>query len=339
MRIALVMSMATLMTTAQAAMADVTDQMNIQTGRAVLVVPGIAPQQVAEQVKDALTQFAIPASLNFRPFPSPLPSRPSASKEKSVVISGTPATDYDCNDAYAEITKTPPPVQNALYYNRELLRSCLFAFNGGVRIEIFFHTIKKTESITGSIFNSITKAIRGSDGERITNQLNDNINEIKKNIPSVLIERVEVPGMPVLEPDKEAVARLIPSSSKIEGQVQANDNKPNSTKKPPSANPKQTNSSEIDLSFVGARKELTAMGFKFYDQDQFVEAARRNDYLTVRLFLAAAAISPGGADSKGQTALSFAKERTEMKTILNIFVAAEKSGSYPGNIAEMVLPE
>jgi hypothetical protein len=92
----------------------------------------------------------------------------------------------------------------------------------------------------------------------------------------------------------------------------------------------------IDLTLVGARKELTAMGFKFHDQDQFVDAARRNDFLTVRLFLAAAGIRPGSADSKGDTALSFAKDKTEMKFWLNLFVEAEKQGDYPGNISEAV---
>jgi hypothetical protein len=79
------------------------------------------------------------------------------------------------------------------------------------------------------------------------------------------------------------------------------------------------------------------MGFKFYDQDQFVDAARRDDFLTVRLFLAAAAIRPSAPDSKGQTALSFAKDKTEMKFFLTLFAEAEKKGEYPGKIGEAAL--
>jgi hypothetical protein len=93
------------------------------------------------------------------------------------------------------------------------------------------------------------------------------------------------------------------------------------------------------MSLAGSRKELASMGFKFFDQDQFVDAARRNDFLTVRLFLAAGGIRPGAPDSKGQTALSFAKENTEMKMFLAIFVEAEKQGQYPGNIGEAVLAQ
>lgn len=337
MRLRYLVGLSVLAIATQVSAADVTDQLNIQTGHAVLIVSGVAPQQVAEQVKDALTQFAIPANLNFHPLPSPLPNRPGSPQEKSVLISGSPATDYDCNGAYAEITKTPPPVQNAFYYNRELLHSCLYAFNGGVKVAIIFHVIKKTESITGSIFNGITTAIRGSDGERITNQLQENINEIRKNLPSVLVERIEAPGMPVQEPDKEAVARLISPPLQANAPTQSNKKtEPVATTKTAAPTASQS-SNGLDLSFVGARKELTAMGFKFYDQDQFVDSARRNDYLTVRLFLAAGAIHPGGVDSKGQTALSFAKNNSEMKAILTIFADAEKAGNYPGDIANAVL--
>lgn len=82
---------------AQAQAGDIRDQMTIQAGKAELVVPGMAPQHVAEQVKDTLTQFAIPANLNFHPLPSPLPARPGSPSEKQLVTSGAPATDYVCN--------------------------------------------------------------------------------------------------------------------------------------------------------------------------------------------------------------------------------------------------
>lgn len=84
---------------AQAQAGDIRDQMNIQTGKAELVVPGMPPQQVAEQIKDALTQFASPANLNFLPLPSPIPARPGSPSEKQLVLNGAPATDYVCNGA------------------------------------------------------------------------------------------------------------------------------------------------------------------------------------------------------------------------------------------------
>ena len=314
---------------------DLRDQLNIQTGRAVLYVKGVTPQQAAEQVKDAVTQFAIPTSLNFHTVPAPLPARPGAPVEKQVIVNGAPATDYSCDGAYAEITKTPPPVENALYFNREALRSCLYAFEGGVKVEMIFHVMRKTDSLTGGLFNGITKAIRGTDGERIVGQLKENIAAIKKNLPGTLVARIEAPGLAAEEPDRDAVAALLPPATQADVAVQ-----------PALAVPKAAEAIHqkaapepaggVDLSFAGSRKELAAMGFKFFDQDQFVDAARRGDFLTVRLFLAAGGIHPGAPDSKGQTALSFAKDNMEMKFFLTAFVEAEKQGQYPGNIADVV---
>ena len=281
----------------QVSAADIRDQLNVQTGKAELVIPNMQPQDVANQVKDALSQFAIPANLNFRTLPSEIPVRPDEPIAKQVYIQGAPAIEYQCRTAYAEITKRPPPVKNAFYYNAEFLQACLYPFQKGVKAYLIFTVARKTESLTGGLFNGITKAIRGEDGDRITGQLNENIAAIKKNIPYLLVERLEAPSMPVQEPDKEAVAALIPSKAEalplpqpgtqaaqaVATQVAAPVEKPAS----------------VDLSFVGARKELTAMGFKFYDQDQFVDAARRNDLLTLRLFLAAGGIRPGAPDSKG----------------------------------------
>ncbi|MFM0335946.1 hypothetical protein [Paraburkholderia fungorum] len=321
----------------QAQAKDIRDELNIQTGKAQLVITDVTPQQAAEQVKDAISQFAIPTSLNYHPIPSPLPVRPGSPVEKQVVVQGTPATDYSCEGSYAEITKTPPPVQNAFYFNRETLRVCLYAFQGGVKVEMIFDVIRKTESLTGGLFNGITKAIRGSDGERIAGQLKENIGEIKKKLPTTLVARIDAPGLPVDEPDKEAVAKLIPPLTEAELAAQAQRSAaPVAAAPQPQAAQAQMDGG-VDLSLLGARKELTAMGFKFYDQDQFVDAARRNDFLTVRLFLAAAAIHPGTPDSKGATALSFAKDNTEMKFFLTEFVEAEKQGQYPGKIGEAVL--
>ena len=324
----------------QAAAKDIRDQLNIQTGKAVLVIPGVTPQQAAEQIKDAVTQFAIPTNLNFHPLPAQLPVRPGSPTEQQVVISGAPATDFACDSAYAEITKTPPPVQNAFYFNREALRACLFAFQGGVKVEMIFHVMHKTESMTSGLFSGIAKGIRGTDGERITGQLKENIEKIRKNLPSTLVARIDAPGMALVEPDKLAVEQLLPplSAAELAAQVPPPAPAPAAAPQPrPAARAAAPEpAGGVDLSFVGARKELAAMGFKFFDQDQFVDAARRDDFLTVRLFLAAGAIRPSAPDSKGDTALRFSKDKSEMKMFLTMFIQAEKDGSYPVNVGEAV---
>lgn len=320
----------------QVSAADIRDQLNVQTGKAELVIPNMQPQDVANQIKDALSQFAIPANLNFRTLPSEIPARPDEPTAKQVYIQGAPAIEYQCRTAYAEITKRPPPVKNAFYYNAEFLQACLYPFQKGVKAYLIFTVARKTESLTSGLFNGITKAIRGDDGDRITGQLNENIAAIKKNIPSLLVERLEAPGVPVQEPDKDAVVALIPPKTEAslpspQPGVQAVQAVPTQVTAP------IEKPASVDLSFVGARKELTAMGFKFYDQDQFVDSARRNDLLTLRLFLAAGGIRPGAPDSRGETALSLVQKNLEMKILLSAFVEAEKAGKYPGDISSAVI--
>lgn len=321
----------------QAYAADIRDQLNVQTGKAELVIPSMQPQEAATKIKDAISQWAIPANLNFRTLPAEIPARPDEPIAKQIYFQGAPAIEYQCKTAYAEITKNPPPVKNLFYYNQEFLQACVYPFQKGVKVYLIFTIARKTESLTSGVFNGITKAVRGSDGDRISGQLNENIESIKKKISSLLVEKLEAPGLPVQEPDKEAVAALIPLKAETPP-IAATP----STQQPSLAQASQSPApvekpENIDLSFVGARKELTAMGFKFYDQDQFVDSARRNDLLSLRLFLAAGAIHPGAPDSKGDTALALARNNFEMKLLLNAFVEAEKAGKYPGDISSAVL--
>ena len=226
--------------------ADVRDQINIQTGKAELVIPNMQPQDVANNIKEAISQFAIPANLNFRTQPSEIPVRPEEPISKQIYIQGAPAIEYQCKTAYAEINKRPPPVQNPFYFNAEFLQACLYSFQKGVKVYLIFTIAKKTESITSGLFNMITKTIRGDDADRISEQLKENIASIRKNIPSVLVERLEVPGKALDEPDKLAVAALIPQ--RIDSSSPVTQKAPVSSVDTPSP---------VDLSFVGSRKELS----------------------------------------------------------------------------------
>lgn len=338
--------------------ADIRDQLNVQTGKAELFVTGLAPQEVASKTKDALTQWSIPANLNFRALPSPTPAIPDTPTVKEVYIQGAPVAEYNCPTAYAQINKKPPPVKNAFYYNQEFLQACLYQYQGGTKIYLYFTVARKTESLTSGLFNGITKAIRGSDGERIAGQIKENIAEIRKNIPGLLVAKIEAPELQPEEPDRDAVASLFPA-----GNVQSLQQSPAapvdvptpaitapiatqaasiSTPAPaPSTNNSQASQlGNVDLTIAGARKELVAMGFQYFNQDQFVDSVRRNDYLAFRLFLAAAAISPSGSDSKGESALAAsqkivdAKDRMNIQIMLNAFIEGEKSGDYPAKMVK-----
>lgn len=280
---------------------DIRDQLNVQTGKAELVVIGMQPQDVANQIKDALSQFAIPANLSFRPLPSEIPTRPDEPIARQVYIQGAPAIEYQCRTAYAELTKRPPPVRNAFYFNAEYLQACLYPFQKGMKVHLVFTVVRKTESLTGGLFGGITKAIRGSDGERITEQLNENINAIKKNIPNLLVERLEAPGMPLLEPDKAAVAGLIPPKpSTPTPPVAAASGQAAIPIAPLAAAPQQAK--------IEARKNLNGMGMTYHSQEQFVAAIRRKDDMAVQLFLDGEGIDVSTKDKNGKTPFDIARE-------------------------------
>lgn len=284
--------------TSQVSLADMRDQISIQTGKAELVIPGLSPQEAANQIKDALTQFAIPAHLNYRTLPSVTPARPDEPVSKQVFILGAPAIEYHCKTAYAEITKRPPPVKNAFYFVIENLQACLYSFQKGVKVYLIFTVGKKSESLTSGLFDGISKAIRGSDGERITGQLNENISAIRKNIPNLLVEKLEAPGMPVQEPDKAAVASLIPA--KTETVAPPLSAMPAGSPPQPVVNAQQVK--------IEARKNLSAMGLVYHSQEQFVAAIRRKDDVAVQLFLDGEGIDPVAKEKNGKSPLEIAEE-------------------------------
>ena len=57
-----------------------------------------------------------------------------------------------------------------------------------------------------------------------------------------------------------------------------------------------------------ARKELAAMGLKYYDQDQFFDAAKRGDLLATQLFIAAQGVDVRARAWSGRSALDMARD-------------------------------
>ena len=279
----------------QANAKDIRDQWNIQISKAELVFPGTPPQDAANGVKEALSQFAIPANLSYRAMPSAPPARPGAPTLKQVAAA-VPSPEYVCEGAYAEISKRPPPVQNAFAFIVEGHQICLYSFAQGVKAYVIYYNIKKTESLTAGLFNGITRAIRGSDEDRAAGQLKENIDAIRAKLPLVLVERLEIPGRPAETPDLEAVAALIPTADAEAPAVSA---------AVPVA-PTAVASTSVQAK-VEARKSLNAMGLVYHSQQQFIEAIRRQDDVAVQLFIAGGGIRLDATDSGGQTPLQLAQ--------------------------------
>jgi len=53
---------------------------------------------------------------------------------------------------------------------------------------------------------------------------------------------------------------------------------------------------------------LTAMGLRYYDEAQYLDAVKRNDQLAVELFIAARGVNLGAHTWTGRSALDIARE-------------------------------
>jgi hypothetical protein len=58
-----------------------------------------------------------------------------------------------------------------------------------------------------------------------------------------------------------------------------------------------------------ARKDLTAMGLRYHDPKDFLDAVKRDDALAVELFIAGRGVNLAAKDEQGRTALEIAKAR------------------------------
>ncbi len=62
-------------------------------------------------------------------------------------------------------------------------------------------------------------------------------------------------------------------------------------------------------SALQARKDLTAMGLRYHDPKDFLDAVKRDDALAVELFIAGRGVNLASKDLWGRTALDIARER------------------------------
>jgi hypothetical protein len=60
---------------------------------------------------------------------------------------------------------------------------------------------------------------------------------------------------------------------------------------------------------IQARKDLTAMGLKYHDPNDFLEAVRRDDALAVELFIDGRGVNLGARDAQGRSAVEIARAR------------------------------
>ncbi len=64
-----------------------------------------------------------------------------------------------------------------------------------------------------------------------------------------------------------------------------------------------------------ARKDLHAMGLRYHDAQQFLEAVRRNDALAVELYLHARGVNLSARDAEGRSALEIARASGDQRML------------------------
>jgi hypothetical protein len=68
-----------------------------------------------------------------------------------------------------------------------------------------------------------------------------------------------------------------------------------------------------------ARKDLTQMGLRYYDESQFLDAVKRNDQLAVELFIAGRGVNLGARTWNGRNAVDIARDNgnTQLAELLS----------------------
>jgi hypothetical protein len=75
-----------------------------------------------------------------------------------------------------------------------------------------------------------------------------------------------------------------------------------------------------------ARKDLTAMGLKYYDHGEFLDAVKRNDQLAVELFISARGVNLEERAWSGRTALDIARDNgnTQLAELISRSLPAKR---------------
>ena len=75
-----------------------------------------------------------------------------------------------------------------------------------------------------------------------------------------------------------------------------------------------------------ARKDLTAMGLKYYDHAEFLNAVKRNDQLAVELFIAGKGVNLDERSWSGRTALDIARDNgnTQLAELISRSLPAKR---------------
>ncbi len=275
-------------------------ELKVTAAKAEIVLPGIAPKDAANMINDAISGWLRSIPMSMRPLPDPLPTRPGRPQEKTVQVQGIDVPFAECPDSFADMFDKGQPTRTQMAMSGDMFRVCVYAFDKGVKAYLLALTYQNHQVLSG-LFSGITKAIRGDDTQWAAKRINDIIGRLKEKAPSLLVERIEIPGEPVAQPDAEKVRELIPPVLLV------------ATPQPVTTSPVASAAEPVptvqgQAAMIEARKELHAMGLVYHNQEQFVAAIRRKDELAARLFVQGGGIDLAAKDAAGKAPVEVARE-------------------------------
>lgn len=296
-----------------------------------------ARAKLQELIASAVKVYATKNKVNdeFMPVATPPGTVPQMELRK-ISSRGLNAHEPRCDNALFSIDGTNDSYGK--YGEMSRVMACLFRYEQGYRLNYYglYYRMTTSSSVQGlgaMLGRAITGAVGLGDSSKfIVTTMDDFQKRIREAGYDIKLVRL-APALEGKTVEADPAAGLQPLTATAVAAPAPTPARPPAPVAPPvAAHSGKSIGESLDLSIVGARKELSSMGMKFYDQDAFVAAAKRNDFITFRLFLAAGGISPSGPDSQGVSALSVAKGQ-EMQFFLNAFIQAEKAGDYPPKVA------
>ncbi|QZA78205.1 hypothetical protein K4H28_01930 [Deefgea tanakiae] len=280
---------AALLALASSANAGLLDDVTKETNNskeyfAIWDIPNVTnPDALYDQLKDSIRVQATSAHAT-RPIQAAEPPEfPSKMEFKGITVMGITIPMPSCNGHNFQITTMDNSM--AQFGDSTMMMACVFPYQTGMRINYyarFSEQVGTSSLISGAFLGKmLTKAIGLGDSSKFVASTMDQIDaDLKKmGLQATLIQ---------LQPAMEG---KIVSADPIAAQLQKN--------KQSASNTQAT---------LAARKELTGIGLTYSSRDQFVDAIKRGDVITVDLFVKARGVDLKSADASGKTLSRYATD-------------------------------
>ena len=173
--------------------------------------PSRAPLAV-QAVTQALEAFGR-VGKNVGLLPSPLPDLPGKPAYKMFQMGPFIQRVMTCDEAYARVDNGST-AGTRLGTVSESYVGCVFPSAVGTRMVLTFERAKSGDSIGGAILNMMAKTIQGSDEERARKLSDGVLANMRKVLPELLVDTIELPGMAAERPDGAQVDSLLAAATK-----------------------------------------------------------------------------------------------------------------------------